>query len=59
MWYGIQDLSKTLMGFRSNPETADCRPQTADLLGGSASGKTDTGQEVGRIEEPKSLRSAV
>jgi len=28
MWYGIQDLSKNLIGFRSNPETADCRPQT-------------------------------
>jgi len=31
MWYGIQDLSKNLMGFSSNPETADCRLQTADL----------------------------
>jgi len=38
---------------------SDCRPQTADLLGGSASGKTDTGQEVGRVEDPKSLQSAV
>ena len=59
MWYGIQDLSKTLMGFRSNPETADCRLQTADFSGGCASGKTDTGQEIGRIEDPKSLQSAV
>ena len=23
MWYGIQDLSKNLVGFRSNPETED------------------------------------
>jgi len=23
MWYGIQDLSKNLIGFRSNPEAAD------------------------------------
>jgi len=29
MWYGIQDLSKNLMGFRSNSETADCRLQTS------------------------------
>ncbi len=32
MWYGIQDLSKNLLGFSSNPETADFRPQTADSL---------------------------
>ena len=31
MWYGIQDLSKNLVGFRSNPETTDCRPQTVDF----------------------------
>jgi len=31
MWYGIQDLSKNLIGFRSNPEAADCRLQTTDL----------------------------
>jgi len=31
MWYGIQDLSKNLVGFRSNPETLDSRPWTLDF----------------------------
>jgi len=30
MWYGIQDLSKNLIGFRSNPETTDILWKTED-----------------------------
>jgi len=57
MWYGIQDLSKNLLGFRSNPETADCRPQTADFLGGSASGAEDA--DLAPSGGSKGLQSAV
>jgi lipopolysaccharide transport system ATP-binding protein len=54
MWYGIQDLSRNLMGVRSKPETADsgngetadCRPQTADFSGGCASGTVDAEQSL-------------
>ncbi len=28
MWYGIQDLSRNLVGFRSSPGTLDIRPWT-------------------------------
>ena len=50
MWYGIQDLSKNLMGKTADyrpqtadflGQTADRRPQTVDFLGGSASGSED------------------
>jgi len=57
MWYGIQDLSKNLMGFRSNPETADRRLQTPDFSGGSASGAVDA--ELAPTGGSKGLRSAV
>ena len=64
MWYGIQDLSRNLLGFRSNPETADCRPQTVDFLGGSASGSEDAEQGLQSAvcslqSDPKGLQSAV
>ncbi len=54
LWYGVQDLSENLLG-----KTADRRPQTTDLFKGSASGGTDAGQAVGKLEDPKSLQSAV
>ena len=57
MWYGIQGLSRNLLGFRSNPETADCRPQTADFLGGSASGAEDA--DFAPPGGSKGLQSAV
>jgi len=47
MWYGIQDLSRNLVGFRSNPETLDFRPETLDQ------------GDDREIEDPKSLTSKV
>jgi hypothetical protein len=57
MWYGIQDLSKNLLGFRSNPETADRRLQTTDFLGGSAAGAEDA--DLAPPGGSKGLQSAV
>jgi len=52
MWYGIQDLSKNLVGFRSNPETLDSRPWTLDSEG---KGRTlDPGGEAASQESLKS-----
>ena len=47
MWYGVQDLSRNLVGLRSNPETLDSRPWTLDR------------GDDREIEDPKSLKSNV
>ncbi len=67
MWYGIQDLSRNLVGLRSNPETLDSRLWTLDSEGkGKGKEKTldvrpwtlDQGSDR-EIEDPKSLKSNV
>ncbi len=57
MWYGMQDLSRNLMGFRSNPETEDRRPKTEDFLGGEASGAVE--QKIAPFGGSQGLQSSV
>jgi lipopolysaccharide transport system ATP-binding protein len=66
MWYGIQDLSKNLMGFRSNPETLDggktlvIRPETLDQgTGGGASAESLESKVYSPESSPSSLKSKV
>ena len=60
MWYGIQDLSKNLMG-----KTADYRPQTADSLAMDLDSAPSGGSQglqsavCGLQSSPKGLQSAV
>jgi len=64
MWYGIQDLSKNLMGFRSNPETLDSGGKTLDVrpwtggktLEGEASSAESLKSKVYCLESEHSLR---
>ena len=57
MWYGIQDLSRNLVGLRSNPETEDRRLKTEDFLGGEASGAVE--QKIAPFGGSQGLQSSV